>query len=138
MPTMHTLLVSTHVPCPSLHLHSRVSSQVLPVSWHVLLPPVLSAGSSTNLCVSSPHPGLPLWCFGFPITPVGLGRYLPFFSVRLEGGFPLLSGCYWLNSRAPSSVPVALCLLDLNSSLVLFLEVLLLLLPIIVRLQLYL
>lgn len=137
MPTMHTLLVSTHMPCPGLHLHPPVSSQVFPVSRHVLLPSVLSAGSSTNLCVPSPHPGLPLWCFGFPITPVGLGHCLPFFSVCLEGGFPLLSGCYWINSRAPSSVPVALCLLDLNSTR-LFLEVLLLLLPIIVRLQLYL
>lgn len=135
---MPALLVSTHVPCRGLHLHSCASSQVLPVSGNALLPApsFLQALAPTSVCL--PPPGLPLWLFGFPITPVWLGHCLPFFSIHLEGGIPLLGGCYWLNSRAPSAVPVALCLSDLNSSLVLFLEALLPFLPIIVRLQLYL
>ena len=65
------------------------------------------APAPTSVCL--PPPGLPLWCFGFPVTPVGLGHCLPFLGVHLERGIPLLSRCYWLNSRAPSAVPVTFC-----------------------------
>lgn len=121
----HTACECTHVKqCPPSSLICLFP--MFPVSWHVPLPSLLPAGSSTDLCVPS-SPTSPSAVVCILCHTCGLGHCLPFFSVH-----PFAQRrYYWLNSRAPSAVPMGLCPLEFRSIPIFFLETLLLFLPII-------